>query len=256
MRIHFLRNATLIIHMGAHRILVDPMLGRTEYLPAFAFLRHRPRRNPLVPLPENAEPALESVTAALITHCRFGHFDHLDQSGTRLLAHRDIQTYCSRLDQSYLRRKGITTVPLRVGQRSDFLGGSITPFPAQHGYAPIGWLMGPGVGYLIEFPGEPTLYISGDTVLTPAVREVLSDARPDISVLAAGSASMDIGRPILMDMDEILEFVRLAPGEVIATHMEALNHCPTTRTELRAAVVDAGFGDKVQIPEDGELIDL
>ena len=59
-----------------------------------------------------------------------------------------------------------------------------------------------------------------------------------------------------MDMDEILEFVRLAPGEVIATHMEALNHCPTTRTELRAAVVDAGFGDKVQIPEDGELIDL
>jgi hypothetical protein len=29
-----------------------------------------------------------------------------------------------------------------------------------------------GVGYLIEMPGEPSLYLSGDTMLTDAVRDL------------------------------------------------------------------------------------
>ena len=39
-------------------------------------------------------------------------------------------------------------------------------------------------------------------------------------------------------------------------HLEALNHCPLTRAELRAAVDEAGVGDRVAIPADGETLRL
>lgn len=254
MHVHFIRNATLIIQTGTHRILVDPMLGLKGSLPPFTFLRHSPRRNPTVSLPANAEPALVAVTAGLITHCRRGHLDHLDGPGCWRLAQNNIPVYCSHLDEAYLRERDIVTVPLRPNQRHDFLGGSVIPFETAHGYGLIGKLMGPGLGYLLELPNEANLYISGDTVLTPVVKGVLADWRPDIAILAAGGASLDIGKPILMPMPEMLEFIRLSPGIVIATHMEALNHCPITRDQFRKNVAEAGLTHKVRVPRDGEIL--
>jgi L-ascorbate metabolism protein UlaG (beta-lactamase superfamily) len=253
MQIHFIRNATLIIHAGSHRFLVDPMLGPQGRLPPVALFRHRPRRNPTVPLPAGAEPALEGVTTALITHC---HFDHLDRHGREWLAESGVPAYCSWLDESYLKRRGITTMPLQIEQQNEFLDGTITPFPAAHGRGVMGWLMGRGLSYLVELPGEPSVYITGDTVMTPIVRFVLTERKPTVAVLAAGSARMDLGKSILMTMEENLEFIRMSPGMVVATHMEALNHCPTTRALLREAVTEAGLTEKVRIPEDGEILEL
>ena len=58
MRIHFVRNATMVIEIGAESILVDPMLGPKGSLPPFALFRHRARRNPTVELPPNIESIL------------------------------------------------------------------------------------------------------------------------------------------------------------------------------------------------------
>jgi len=254
MQIHFLRNATLIVTIGTQRILVDPMLGPKGSLPPLAFFRHRPRRNPTVSLPLNAEQALTNITAGLITHCRRGHLDHLDCPGRQWLARQRLPVYCNFLDENYLRKHNLVTRPLQPNQPTDFLGGTITAFETVHGYGFIGKLMGPGLGYLLELPHEPRLYISGDTVLTPVVQHVLTNLRPDISVLAAGSASVDIGKPILMPIREMLEFIRLSPGIVIATHMEALNHCPVTRDQFRNAVAQARLISKVRIPADGEIV--
>jgi hypothetical protein len=65
---------------------------------------------------------------------------------------------------------------------------------------------------------------------------------------------MDFGKPILMPMVEMLEFIRRSPGIVIANHLEALNHCPVTRDELRAAVAQAGLTAKTRVPKDGEVM--
>ena len=254
MYIHFIRNATLIIDTGTQRILVDPMLGPRGSLPPLAFIRHRPRLNPTVSLPPNVETALSAVTAGLITHCRRGHFDHFDGAGYRYLAQQRIPVYCNHLDENHLRRRAIITMPLTPNHSHDFLSGRVTPFETVHGYGVVGKLMGPGLGYILELPNEPRLYISGDTVLTPLVQGVLTDIRPDIVILAAGGASLDIGRPILMPIMEMLEFIRLSSGLVIATHMEALNHCPVTRDQFRKAVVQAGLASKVCIPSDGEIV--
>jgi L-ascorbate metabolism protein UlaG (beta-lactamase superfamily) len=141
-------------------------------------------------------------------------------------------------------------------QKNEFLTGTITPFPTVHGYGLIGKCMGPGASYLIELPGEPTVYISGDTVFNQTVRNVLTNSHPDISILNAGTAALDLGRPILMPLDELINFIRTASGKVIAVHLDAFNHCLTNRDILRETVLKEGLSDKVIIPTDGELLDF
>jgi L-ascorbate metabolism protein UlaG (beta-lactamase superfamily) len=116
--------------------------------------------------------------------------------------------------------------------------------------------MGPGAGYVLRLTGEPSLYLTGDTILTDDVRRVLAEDAPDVCVVPCGSAQLDVGGPVLMPMDELLEFIRLAPGRVVGNHLEALNHCPTTRADLAAALAAAGLADKVILPRDGETVDV
>jgi L-ascorbate metabolism protein UlaG (beta-lactamase superfamily) len=256
MEIRHIRNACIIIHSNGHRILVDPCLNPKGSLPPFTLFRKKPRFNPTIDLPPNAESELSHVTCGLITHCRHGHLDHLDKKGIHLLASKQVPTYCNSPDESYLRRRHINAIPLNMNRKNTFLNGSITPVPTAHGYDLVGMLMGPGAGYFIELPGDRSLYISGDTVMTPIVRNVLTDLGPDISILNAGTATLDFGRPILMPINEQLEFIRMAPGKVVAVHLEAFNHCLTSRDILREAVLKEGLSAKVIIPQDGELMDL
>lgn len=254
MQIEFLRSATLIIRTGEHRILVDPMLADVGALPPFSILRHEKRRNPLVPLPPQSKASLKTVTAALITHCKYGHADHLDRAGRRFLVANNLPTFCRADDARYLARRHIDARSLHLGAHNDFLGGRIKLVPARHGHGWIAALMGPGVGYFIEMPGEPSLYIAGDTVMTDDVRWTLKHLRPDVAIVAAGNASVDIGKPILMSLDEVMEFARLAPGRVVANHLEALNHCPISRAQLREASRQAGLESTIEIPADGEIL--
>jgi L-ascorbate metabolism protein UlaG (beta-lactamase superfamily) len=157
-------------------------------------------------------------------------------------------------DAEHLAHRGLEVVPLELGIVQPFLGGRAHLVPAMHGHGWIGRAMGAGVGYVLSVPGHPSLYLSGDTVLTPDVEAALSAHRPEVSVVHAGGASLDFGPPILMSLEEVVRFVRLAPGAVFATHLEALNHCPTTRAMLSEALQSAGLLGKVRIPMDGEAL--
>ncbi|MDR3554269.1 MAG: MBL fold metallo-hydrolase [Syntrophobacteraceae bacterium] len=256
MKIQHIRNACMMIHYGEQSILLDPCLNPKGSLPPYAFIRKRPRWNPLVDLPPNADTALNRITAGLITHCRYGHFDHLDGSGARLLRQWQVPVYCNAPDERFLRRRRINTIPLAMNQPRDFPAGRVTAFPAKHGHGLAGLLMRPGAGYFIEPAGQKSIYISGDTVMTETVRHVLRDLRPDISIVNAGTPILDFGRPILMPVRELLDFVRLAPGMVIAVHMDAFNHCLTSRSILKKTVLEEGLADKVLIPADGELMEF
>lgn len=253
----------MIVEIGGQSILVDPMLGKTGSIPPFTIFRHKPRWNPLVELPPSTDSLLEDVTASLITHSQalnfrlLQHQDHLDASGERFLQSRDVRVGCLTSDALYLKRYGLNVSwEFRPWESTPFLGGELTAIPAVHGYGWVRHIMANGAGYLIRFPGEPSLYISGDTILTQDVERVLSEEKPDVAVVAAGQAQLDIGRPLLMTLEDVLRFVELAPGRVIANHMEALNHCPVRRETLLERARERGLSDKVLAPEDGESIDF
>jgi L-ascorbate metabolism protein UlaG (beta-lactamase superfamily) len=254
MRITLLRNATLVIEGAEQRLVVDPSLAPPRRRPPLPLIRSRPALNPTVPLPGGFREKLAGTTGALVTHFRFGHADHLDAQGKRLLAGAGVPTACQQPDTRTLRRTGIDARPVLPGVTISLLGGELTSVPAMHGHGLVGRLMGPGVGFVLRLPGEPSLYLSGDTVLTDDVRAALERERPDIAVMHSGGAQLDLGSPILMTLEEQLEFVRLAPGRVIAIHQEALDHCGITRDTLKNALKAAGALDHVDIPADGQMI--
>lgn len=201
------------------------------------------------------------MTHCLITHCqRFGiralrHTDHLDDAGASFLRDGRIPVTCLEQDAAYLKALGIDVEwTLERWKPNPFLGGEIIAIPARHGHGWIHILMADGAGFFLRPPDGPSIYISGDTVYTGDVERTLKELRPDIAVVAAGSASLDVGGPILMSLKEILTFVRRAPNLVIANHLEALNHCPTTRSQLRQSLENENLLSKTNIPDDGETM--
>lgn len=254
MKIHHLRNATFIIEKGDHFILIDPMLGAKGSIPPFVFFRQKPRRNPMADLPSGTETLLSKVTHAVITHL---HPDHLDEAGFRFLVERQIPVSASRLDSPKLKKKGVKVVQsLDYWRADEFLGGSITGIPAIHGYGFIARLMGNVMGFVIEFIDHERLYISSDTIYTSDVDRVLRKMKPDLSVLAAGSAQFDLWGKLLMNQQDILTFVKNAPGKVYANHMDVINHCPITRDNLKALLKQEKLESKVVIPDDGATLDI
>lgn len=109
---------------------------------------------------------------------------------------------------------------------------------------------------LIILTKQESVYISGDTIMTQSVRDALSHLKPDISIINAGTASLDFGKPILMSINEQLDIIKTAPNKVIAVHLDAFNHCLTSRSMLKDAVSKEGLSEKVIIPLDGELLEI
>lgn len=251
MKITHLRNATLVIETTNKVILVDPMLGRKGTAgPPFTLLRFKPRKNPIVDLPNNASELVEKTTHCIITHL---HPDHLDKEGENFLRTKQIPVICSVKDEPALRKRGINvTQSVDYWKNSEFLGGKIQGIPAVHGYGFIAKPMGNVMGFYIELPNEKSIYLSADTIYTDDVHKTLTNLKPEIAVVACGAAQLDIFQPLLMRMDDILKFVKNAPNEVIANHLEAVNHCPTTRNQLENEVSKIGLSEKIFIPNDGE----
>lgn len=263
MKIHHLRNATFVIESGNAFILVDPMLSDVGELPPFAYFRYKMMRNPIVPLPDNTPGILEQVTHCLVTHSQkwgiepLTHADHFDKAGKMFLQKNNIPIACRQQDASYMRKNTLTVeTTVEYWQTEEFLNGRLTAVPALHGHSWMHTFMANGAGFFLELPDEPSIYISGDTVYTADVERALTELKPDIAVVAAGSARLDVGGPILMPLDEIVTFIRKSPGKVIANHLEALNHCPTTRLQLREELEKNGLMVKTFIPDDGDTVTI
>src|SRR5215217_6604887 len=250
MDLTLVRNATLRLEMGGRRLLVDPMLDPAGARPPIADTPS-PRPNPLVELPLTTAELIDGLDAVLATHL---HKDHLDDTAVRVLDPRVLA--CQPPDEAALRERGFADVRAVAGE-IDLCGIGVARTAGRHGTGRIGEAMGPVSGFVLRAPGEPVLYVAGDTIWCDEVEDALAEHDPDVVVVNAGAARFLEGDPIVMDAAGVVETARAAPrATVVAVHLEALNHCPLTRAELRAAVDEAGVGDRVAIPEDGETLRL
>lgn len=247
MRIRHLRNATAVLSLGPHHLLVDPMLAEVGAMPGFKLFGGGRRRNPLVPLPTESEAALAEVTHVLVTH---EHPDHFDTAGLRWVRERGLSVYTNGIDAPNLRKKGLDVHELSEGS----LGMNVEIVRSRHGSGLLGWLMGPVAGYFLAHPGEPSLYVVGDSVMTESVLEAVSRLRPDVVLVPAGAANMGLGGNILFSEDELVQLCRATKGLVVFNHLEALDHCPTTRAGLRERMRREGLSDRTFVPEDGEAM--
>lgn len=88
--------------------------------------------------------------------------------------------------------------------------------------------------------------------------EALAKHKPDVIIVNAGAASLSGEQfkeapEIIMGKEDVRKMVEKMPkADVVAIHMDAINHMTVDRKDLSEYVREHGIRDKVLIPFDGE----
>lgn len=245
--LRLIRNATLTLELGGVRFLVDPMLDPAGARPAIANTP-RARPNPLVELPADPVELVDQADVIVVTHL---HADHVDDTAAEVIgARRPVLAQPG--DAERLRARGISDVT-EVADSVEHDGVHIVRTGGRHGHGAVADALGPVSGFVFRAPGAPVVYVAGDTVWCEDVAAALETHRPDVIVLNAGGARFLDSDLIVMGVDDVLRVTDAAPdAQVVAVHLEAINHCLLGRDELRAAVT----GRRVAVPDDGDVLAL
>jgi L-ascorbate metabolism protein UlaG (beta-lactamase superfamily) len=247
-RVTLVRHATLLVELGGLRLLVDPMLDPAGARPPIAGTPN-PMPNPLVELPVASEDVVADVDAVVVTHL---HTDHLDESAIRLVP-RHVPTVCQPPDVERLRGHGFERL-VPVDETAELGALRIARHGGRHGTGELAERLAPVSGFVLDGP-EGRLQIAGDTVWCDELAVALHRHRPDVVVLNAGGARFLEGDPITMTAADVVRVAAAAPhAQLVAVHLEAINHCLERRPELRERTAAAGV--EIAIPDDGETLDL
>ncbi|MBC3377121.1 MBL fold metallo-hydrolase [Pseudomonas sp. SWRI92] len=254
------RNATVKITYGGTTFLIDPMLAKKGAYPGFENTYRSNLRNPLVDLTESPEKVIAGVDAVIVTHT---HLDHWDDAAQKALP-KDIPLFAQHEEDAQLiRSQGFKNVRVLTDE-AEFGGVKITKTGGQHGtdemYAvpALAKPLGEAMGVVFQAPGYKTLYLAGDTIWRKEVDQAINQYHPEVIVLNAGKAKMaGFDGSIIMGEEDVLRASKAAKNaQIVAVHMDAINHMSLTREELRAYVKKQGIEGRVDIPEDGASLEF
>jgi L-ascorbate metabolism protein UlaG (beta-lactamase superfamily) len=249
LHLRLIRNATLQLEYAGLNLLVDPMLAEPHSYRSLTWGASA-GRNPTVPLPCPVEDLL-SPDVVLLTHTHFDHFDGV--AGQRL--DKRCPVWGQPSDQPQLQSQGFEAFQPIGDTPLEQQGIQVSPVDGQHGKGLLGRALGSVSGFVLKANGEPALYIVGDSIWYPAVQAAIQTYHPEIIVVNCGAAQFNIGAPIIMTGQDVVEVCKAAPwARVIAVHMEAVNHCRLTRQALAKQMAEAGVASQVVIPQDGDEV--
>ena len=248
MNIQLIRNATLCINYAGHTFLVDPFFAPKLTLPSFAGRS----QNPLVDLPVTPTEIIDGVEMVVVSHLHGDHFDPLAQEKLP----KDIPIFCQPGNEEQIGEKGFSNV-FPIDAKVIWNGITIARTAGRHGTSEAVLSdMGAVSGFVFKATGEPSLYVAGDTVWYADVQAAIDQHQPDVIVTHSGGALWGDNELIIMDAEQTVAVCRYAQNStVLAIHLEALDHCLTSRADLREYARNAGISEEqLIIPADGFLI--
>lgn len=255
-----IRNATVKITYADTTFLIDPMLAQKGAYPGFEGTHRSELRNPLVELPMSVEDVLAGVDAVIVTHT---HLDHWDEAAQQALP-KNIPLFAqNQADAQTIRSQGFEDVRI-LESKTEFGGVTLSKTGGQHGtdamyaIAEVAGFLGDAMGVVFESPDHQTLYLVGDTIWRDEVDQTLAHYNPEVIVINAGYALLDgFEGSIIMGKDDVVRAAEAAPqASIIAIHMDAINHMSLTRAELKAYVAEKELQDRVEVPEDGAVMEF
>lgn len=255
-----IRNATVKLTIGDTTFLVDPMFAEVGAYEGFPDTHRSWLRNPLTPLPMPVKDILEGVDAVILTHT---HLDHWDKAAQAAIP-KDIPLYVqNEEDAKAVRSQGFTNA--RIMKESEEFGKvKLERTATQHGskamYADpaLGKALGEVMGVVFTTPGGKKAWLVGDTVWFDGVDDALATHKPDVIIMNAGGAALSAEQfrdapEIIMGKEDVRKMVEKMPeSDVVAIHMDAINHMTVDRRDLSEYARQNGIRDKVLIPFDGE----
>jgi len=258
MDVELVRSATVLIHAERGdretiRILVDPILADQATQPPIDYSNGI--KIPMIRLPVDKRELIAGADAVLITHY---HPDHFDLEAERLLP-KNTLIFCQPYDEKALREKGFSNLRV-VNDVLRWEGITIARFLASHYRGATGAPpFGESSSYFLQTKND-SVFFTGDAVLDERLRDSLTSTRPKKIVANAGECQFTKENPVLapgvtmtLTAPELKEIARILPeSKVIAVHMDAINHCPLTKRELRKYVERENLTKNVLVPDEGE----
>lgn len=179
------------------------------------------------------------VDLVLLSH--HAHKDNLDWEGLELIAQGPV-TLSTRAAAGDL--WGGSLVGYDDWETHELGDVTVTVVPALHGPPGSEPRVGPVVGFVLEAPGEPTVYVSGDNASLGLVEQIAGRfPEVDVALLFAGAAKVPgIDEPLtLTATDAAKAAVILGAKSVVGLHTEDWEHFSETRDDLAAAFADTGL---------------
>ena len=255
-----IRNATIKITYADATFLIDPMLAKKGTYPGFENTYRSELRNPLVDLPIPAEEVMAGVDAVIVTHT---HLDHWDDAAQQMLPKNLPLFVQNAADAEIIRKQGFRDVRI-LNDQTEFGGVTLIKTGGQHGtdqmYAlpQVAEALGEAMGVVFQAPKHKTLYLAGDTIWRDEVDQTLAQYSPEVVVLNAGYAQLSgFEGAIIMGNDDVMRAAQTAPqATVVAVHLDAINHMALSREKLNEFVHKEGIQDRVEIPQDGAVLEF
>jgi L-ascorbate metabolism protein UlaG (beta-lactamase superfamily) len=225
---------TALLEYAGLRIVTDPTFDAPQTY-------EEPGETTLV---KTAGPAfgradLGRVDLILLSH--HGHKDNLDWEGLELVA-TGVPTLSTLEAASDL--FGGSVVGLDNWETHEIGGITVTSVPALHGPPGTEKIVGPVTGFVLEAPGEPTIYVSGDNASVPLVRQIAERFAPvDVAILFAGAARVSglDAALTLTSTDAVAAATALGAATVVCLHSADWQHFSETTADLAAAFAESGL---------------
>jgi L-ascorbate metabolism protein UlaG (beta-lactamase superfamily) len=231
MTVTYVGGPTAVLEYAGLRILLDPTFDAPQTYESDGE-RLTKTAGPGVALDE-----LGAIDLILLSHHE--HEDNLDFAGRELVLHTlTLSTAKAGVDL------GKSVVGLDCWEEHRVGDVKVTAAPALHGPPGAEQMVGPVTGFMLEAPGEPTVYVSGDNASLELVRQI-ADRFPtiDTAVLFAGAARVpSIDAALTLTSEDAAEAARiLGVKHVVGLHTEDWKHFSETRAQLEAAFAGSGM---------------
>jgi L-ascorbate metabolism protein UlaG (beta-lactamase superfamily) len=218
-----------LLEFGGVRLLVDPTFDAPGRRYAFGWgTSSRKTAGPALPIDD-----LGPLDAVLLTHDQ--HADNLDDAGRGLLPSVPVVLTTT----AGARRLAGNAHGLSPYEVTEVGGVEVTATPSRHGPAWSVPIVGPTTGFALRAPGDDSvLWISGDTVLHPALLGVADRFTVDTAILHLGKVQFGLTGPARFTMtgrDAVALVSRIRPRRIVPVHYEGWSHFLEGRAGIAAA---------------------